>query len=104
MQLAAQEAEAQERYEVAMLSAMGSLPGAGSGKKDYKGRYYFEKFGITPRDEEVHKRLRTYYLEVSSWDVSRQRNGPAKLSGCSRIVAGLVGLARSSPPQYLGGS
>ncbi|CAM9675815.1 unnamed protein product, partial [Phaeothamnion confervicola] len=67
-QLELEERLAQARYEDAM-QAIGEMPGdgGGDGKKDFKGRYYFEKFGITPRDVEVHGRLRRHYMEGLMW-------------------------------------
>jgi 5'-3' exoribonuclease 1 len=37
------------------------------GEKDYKGRYYFEKFSLTPVDRERHWLLRRSYMEGLRW-------------------------------------
>jgi 5'-3' exoribonuclease 1 len=37
------------------------------GRKDYKGRYYFEKLGFTPTDLSKHKALQKSYLEGLMW-------------------------------------
>jgi 5'-3' exoribonuclease 1 len=36
-------------------------------QKDYKGRYYYEKMGLTPLDKEDHWRLRKSYMEGLIW-------------------------------------
>ncbi|CAN0472355.1 unnamed protein product, partial [Ectocarpus sp. 8 AP-2014] len=46
---------------------MGYVPETEDGGKDYKGRYYFEKFGITPLHTEIHDRLRAAYVEGLLW-------------------------------------
>ncbi len=67
-----QEAEKQYRYEAA-LSERGCKPppppssSTESVQKDFKGRYYYEKFGILPADTGMHNHLQMCYLEGLQW-------------------------------------
>ncbi|CAM9730330.1 unnamed protein product, partial [Ectocarpus sp. 6 AP-2014] len=66
-EIALEEAKLQRSYEKAMLDTMGYVPETEDGGKDYKGRYYFEKFGITPLHTEIHDRLGAAYVEGLLW-------------------------------------
>ncbi|CAN0260197.1 unnamed protein product, partial [Discosporangium mesarthrocarpum] len=66
-ELAAQEAKKQQSYEEAMVKMLGYVPEGPNGGKDYKGRYYFDKFGISPLHVDVHQRLRQAYMEGLKW-------------------------------------
>jgi 5'-3' exonuclease len=37
------------------------------GEKDFKGRYYYEKLGLTPVDKKAHRALRKAYIEGLQW-------------------------------------
>lgn len=45
----------------------GWKPVTEAGQKDFKGRYYFEKMGLTPVDKEKHWALRRSYMEGLRW-------------------------------------
>ncbi|KAG5186855.1 XRN 5'-3' exonuclease N-terminus-domain-containing protein [Tribonema minus] len=63
-----EETRLQEAYEDAMLQVLGHVPeGSTPGQKDFKGRYYFEKFGITPVHTQVHSELRHQYVAGLQW-------------------------------------
>ncbi len=65
-----QEAEKQYRYEAALAERgcrSSSSTITESGQKDFKGRYYFEKFGFLPADTDMHNHLQMCYLEGLQW-------------------------------------
>lgn len=77
-QLAAAEASKQADYLTTIEAIMakhsadgnfvdGWTPVTDPGKKDFKGRYYFEKLQLTPVDIEQHLALRKSYIEGLVW-------------------------------------
>ncbi|CAM9544056.1 unnamed protein product [Chrysoparadoxa australica] len=85
-EMEAAESNKQRSYEDAMLSRLGSWRAPThtytcapahqvGGKKDFKGRYYWEKFGITPEDRDTHARLVKHYMEGLSWCLAYYYSG-----------------------------
>jgi 5'-3' exoribonuclease 1 len=56
---------AKNAEQAAYEAALGVTPG--SREHDFKGRYYYTKFGITPDDKDVHRKLRLHYVEGLQW-------------------------------------
>ena len=58
---------AKERAFQGMLQEGGLAPNVPGNKKDYKGRYYFEKLDMRPDDHAKHAHLKQVYVEGLAW-------------------------------------
>jgi len=67
------EAQKEQSYRDMLLSVNGKAtvsgwtPTSNNGRKDYKGRYYYEKLRLTPCHIAEHQALRRYYMEGLLW-------------------------------------